>query len=143
MADAANSAREELMNSYRKALLEHKEVDTKVRAKREETKVMQQEFEKSDDDLKSLQSVGQIIGEVLRQLDDERFIVKASSGPRYVVGVRTKVEKEKVVQGTRVSLDMTTLTVMRALPREVDPSVHSMKHNQVNLKLQDGQQLEV
>ena len=50
------------MNSYRKALLEHKEVGTKVRAKRDETKVMQKDFEKSDDDLKSLQSVGQIIG---------------------------------------------------------------------------------
>merc|ERR1712086_142236 len=130
MADAANSAREELMNSYRKALLEHKEVDTKVRAKRDETKVMQKDFEKSDDDLKSLQSVGQIIGEVLRQLDDERFIVKASSGPRYVVGVRPTIDKTKVVQGTRVSLDMTTLTVMRALPREVDPSVHQMKHEE-------------
>jgi len=130
MADAANSAREELMNSYRKALLEHKEVDTKVRAKRDETKVMQKDFEKSDDDLKSLQSVGQIIGEVLRQLDDERFIVKASSGPRYVVGVRPTIDKSKVVQGTRVSLDMTTLTVMRALPREVDPSVHQMKHEE-------------
>ena len=118
------------MNSYRKALLEHKEVDTKVRAKRDETKVMQKDFEKSDDDLKSLQSVGQIIGEVLRQLDDERFIVKASSGPRYVVGVRPTIDKTKVVQGTRVSLDMTTLTVMRALPREVDPSVHQMKHEE-------------
>ena len=31
------------------------------------------------------QSVGQIIGDVLKQLDEERFIVKASSGPRYVV----------------------------------------------------------
>merc|ERR1712086_1163742 len=130
MADAANSAREELMNSYRKALLEHKEVDTKVRAKRDETKVMQKDFEKSDDDLKSLQSVGQIIGEVLRQLDDERFIVKASSGPRYVVGVRPTIDKSKLVQGTRVSLDMTTLTVMRALPREVDPAVHNMKHEE-------------
>merc|ERR1712153_275842 len=130
MADAANSAREELMNSYRKALLEHKEVDTKVRAKRDETKVMQKDFEKSDDDLKSLQSVGQIIGEVLKQLDEDRFIVKASSGPRYVVGCRTKLDKSKLVQGTRVSLDMTTLTVMRALPREVDPAVHQMKHEE-------------
>ena len=46
-------------------------------------------------------------------------IVKASSGPRYVVGCRTKVDKEKLIQGTRVALDMTTLTIMRALPREV------------------------
>jgi 26S proteasome regulatory subunit T4 len=62
----------------------------------------------------------------MKQLDDERFIVKASSGPRYVVGCRNKVEKEKLVQGTRVALDMTTLTIMRILPREVDPLVYNM-----------------
>ena len=55
-------------------------------------------------------------------------IVKASSGPRYVVGVRTKLDKEKLVNGTRVALDMTTLTIMRALPREVDPVVYNMLH---------------
>ena len=86
-------------------------------------------------------------------------IVKASSGPRYVVGCRSKVDKTKVralgasavlhpsastpvvslqqtacvaeppatcpaaalqlTTNTRVALDMTTLTIMRALPREV------------------------
>lgn len=46
-------------------------------------------------------------------------IVKASSGPRYVVGCRAKVDKAKLTSGTRVALDMTTLTIMRALPREV------------------------
>jgi len=51
-------------------------------------------------------------------------IVKASSGPRYVVGCRSKVDKEKLTSGTRVVLDMTTLTIMRALPREV--SHHSL-----------------
>lgn len=50
-------------------------------------------------------------------------IVKASSGPRYVVGCRSKVDKEKLVAGTRVVLDMTTLTIMRALPREVRTSL--------------------
>ena len=32
----------------------------------------------------------------------DAVIVKASSGPRYVVGVRTKLDKEKLVNGTRV-----------------------------------------
>lgn len=53
-------------------------------------------------------------------------IVKASSGPRYVVGCRSKVDKAKLKQGTRVALDMTTLTIMRMLPREVDPLVYNM-----------------
>ena len=48
------------------------------------------------------------------------MIVKASSGPRYVVGCRSKVDKEKLTSGTRVVLDMTTLTIMRSLPREVN-----------------------
>ncbi len=38
-----------------------------------------------------VQSVGQLIGEVLKQLDEDRFIVKVSSGPRWVVGCRPKV----------------------------------------------------
>lgn len=82
---------------------------------------MDKDYEKTEDDLKALQSVGQIIGEVLKQLDDERFIVKASSGPRYVVGCRNKVDKDLLKPTARVALDMTTLTIMRLLPREVRP----------------------
>ena len=37
-----------------------------------------------------------------------------------------QVDKAKMKQGSRVSLDMTTLTIMRQLPREVDPLVYSM-----------------
>ena len=53
------------------------------------------------------------------QVDDEKFIVKASSGPRYLVGVRSRVPKDQLKAGKRVTLDMTTLTIMRILPREV------------------------
>ena len=53
-------------------------------------------------------------------------IVKASSGPRYVVSYRPALPAEKLKAGTRVSLDMTTLTIMRILPREVDPLVYKM-----------------
>jgi len=52
--------------------------------------------------------------------------VKASSGARYLVGCRTRVDKTKLKLGKRVTLDITTLTIMRILPREVDPMVWSM-----------------
>jgi len=112
---------------YKKRLLDHRETDAKVKALRESLKQHKKDYDKTEDDLKALQSVGQIIGEVLRQLDEEKFIVKASSGPRYVVGCRNKINKAKLVAGTRVALDMTTLTIMRTLPREVDPVVFHMK----------------
>jgi 26S proteasome regulatory subunit T4 len=125
MADEA-AKREQALADYRAKLLKHKEEDAKVRQLRDQAKEVKKEYDKTEDDLKALQSVGQIIGEVLRQLDEERFIVKASSGPRYVVGCRNKVDKAKLISGTRVALDMTTLTIMRALPREVDPVVFNM-----------------
>ncbi|CAF4162430.1 unnamed protein product, partial [Adineta steineri] len=86
------------------------------------------EYDKSENDLKALQSVGQIVGEVLKQLTEDKFIVKATNGPRYVVGCRRQLDKAKLRPGTRVALDMTTLTVMRYLPREVDPLVYNMSH---------------
>uniref|UniRef100_A0A183CLP1 AAA domain-containing protein n=1 Tax=Globodera pallida TaxID=36090 RepID=A0A183CLP1_GLOPA len=86
------------------------------------------EFDKSENEIKSLQSVGQIVGEVLKQLTEEKFIVKATNGPRYVVGCRRSIDKGKLKQGTRVALDMTTLTIMQQLPREVDPLVYKMSH---------------
>ena len=86
------------------------------------------EFNKTEDDLKSLHSVGQIIWEVLKPFDNERLIVKTSSGLRYVVGCRSKVDKEKLTSRIRMVLDMTTLTIMRAFLCEVDPIVYNMLH---------------
>ena len=70
-----------------------REMEAKVRNLRMELRDKNKEYDKTEDDLKALQSVGQIIGELLRQLDNERYIVKASSGPRYVVGCRNKVRR--------------------------------------------------
>jgi 26S proteasome regulatory subunit T4 len=94
---------------------------------REDVKGLQGRYQKTEDDLSALQSVGQIIGDVLKRLDAERFIVKASSGPRYVVGSRSRLNHDNLKPGTRVALDMTTLTIMRILPREVDPTVFHMQ----------------
>jgi len=127
MATNSEDARKQAaLAAYKKKLLEHKEIETKVKSLREGSKNFKKDYEKTEEDLKALQSVGQIIGEVLKQLDEERFIVKASSGPRYVVGCRNRVNKAKLTSGTRVALDMTTLTIMRQLPREVDPAVFHM-----------------
>ncbi len=50
----------------------------RVKQLREQVRGLGKEYNKTEDDLKALQSVGQIIGEVLKQLDDERFIVKVN-----------------------------------------------------------------
>eukprot|EP01104_Vermistella_antarctica_P008931 TRINITY_DN2281_c0_g1_i1.p1 TRINITY_DN2281_c0_g1~~TRINITY_DN2281_c0_g1_i1.p1 ORF type:complete len:396 (-),score=103.44 TRINITY_DN2281_c0_g1_i1:118-1305(-) len=126
MATVQPDRKQEALDAYRRKLLLHREQEAKVKAMRKSLNENRKLYNKTENDLKALQSVGQIIGEVLRQLDEERFIVKASSGPRYVVGCRGKVDKLQLTAGTRVALDMTTLTIMRHLPREVDPLVFNM-----------------
>jgi 26S proteasome regulatory subunit T4 len=123
--------RQEALQKFQKKLREHRDLEASLKSIREKTHDLEKEYNKSEDDLKALQSVGQvmtsmrrnlffqIIGEVLRQLSDEKFIVKASSGPRYIVGCRRGIDRAKLKPSTRVSLDMTTLTIMRTLPREV------------------------
>ncbi|EDW94226.1 26S proteasome regulatory subunit 10B [Drosophila yakuba] len=116
------------LTNYRTKLLEHREIESKLKALRDKHKVVNAQYEKSEEDLKALQSVGQMLGEILKQLTPDNFIVKASNGPRYVVGCRRQINKEKLKAGTRVALDVTTLTIMRYLPREVDPLVYNMTH---------------
>lgn len=120
--------RDKVLMDYRKKLTEHREVEARLKEVREQLKELTSDYDKSENNLKALQSVGQIVGEVLKQLTEEKYIVKATNGPRYVVGIRRGIDKEKLRQGTRVALDMTTLTIMRMLPREVDPLVYNMSH---------------
>lgn len=127
-APAPLNPREKGLEDYRKRLKEHKELSSKLKQMNEEAKNLCKDYDKSENDLKALQSVGQIVGEVLKQLTEEKFIVKATNGPRYVVGCRRQLDKAKLKAGTRVALDMTTLTIMRYLPREVDPLVYNMSH---------------
>jgi 26S proteasome regulatory subunit T4 len=118
--------RDTLVSNYLKKFKEHNDLEEKTKKLRLQLVQYNKDYNKTEDHLKALQSVGQIIGEVLKQLDKDKFIVKASSGPRYVVGVRVKLDKAKLTTGTRVTLDITTLTIMRILPREVDPVVFQM-----------------
>jgi len=119
-------ARRDALLAFRQKIKEHEQLANNLKTKRLEAKELDKKYQKTEEDLKAVQSVGQIVAEVLKQLDDERFIVKASSGPRYVVSYRPTLPLSKLKPGVRVSLDMTTLTIMRVLPREVDPLVYNM-----------------
>lgn len=130
VAQQPPSEREQVLDQYRAKIREHRETEARLKRLREGVKDLVARYQKTEDDLSALQSVGQIIGDVLKRLDSERFIVKASSGPRYVVGCRSRLNHDKLKPGTRVALDMTTLTIMRILPREVDPTVFHMQSNE-------------
>ena len=75
---AEDEQRNQALQDHRKKLLQQKETLAKTKTLRDQVKQAKGEYDKTEDDLKALQSVGQIIGEVLRQLDEERC---KASGP--------------------------------------------------------------
>lgn len=99
-----------------------------VRRGRSDLRALDVALKESDGRAKALLSVGQLVGEVLRAVDNERFIVKAGhGGARHMVMAKKSLPLTSLVAGARVALDMLTFTIVRVLPREVDPRVYSMQ----------------
>lgn len=67
-----DAEREKALEDFKKRLKESREWEAKLRDLRMGIKDLDKEYEKTEDDIKALQSLGQIIGEVLKQLDEER-----------------------------------------------------------------------
>lgn len=72
MDGAGDPERQQALEQYKNKLLESREWESKLKALRMDIKGLQKDFETTEDNIKALQSVGQIIGEVLKQLDEER-----------------------------------------------------------------------
>lgn len=72
MSGTNDPARDHALEEYKGKLLESREWEAKLKALRLEIKGLQHDFDVSEENIKALQSVGQIIGEVLKQLDEER-----------------------------------------------------------------------
>lgn len=112
-----------------KAILNNKAVSEALKNERMILRQTVKKYNKSENDIKALQTVGQNIGEVLKMLDEEKFIVKMTYGPRYKVGCAKDVDRSQLKPGTRVSLDVTTLTITLILPQEVDPVIAGMEED--------------
>lgn len=79
MNGAADPEREQALEDYKRSLLDLREWEAKLKTLRMGIKDLQREFDISEENIKALQSVGQIIGEVLKQLDEERCTFSRNS----------------------------------------------------------------
>lgn len=68
----ADPERQHALSAFKDKLIESREWEAKLKALRLEIKGLQKNYDQTEENIKALQSVGQIIGEVLKQLDDER-----------------------------------------------------------------------
>lgn len=72
MSSTEDPERQHALTDYKKKLIELREWEAKLKSLRQDIKGLQHDYDISEDNIKALQSVGQIIGEVLKQLDEER-----------------------------------------------------------------------
>lgn len=118
--------RQQTLLALKNALKKHREAEARCRTLESTNKELKHEYDLTESALQGLQSVGQYIGDVLKQLTPEKFIVKIMHGGRWIVGCRKNVDRALLKPNARVTLDMTTRTIMKVLPREVDPVVFTM-----------------
>ena len=68
----SDEERQHALASFKNKLLESREWEAKLKTLRLEIKGLKKDFDTTEENIKALQSVGQIIGEVLKQLDEEK-----------------------------------------------------------------------
>jgi len=88
---ASDPEREQALEAYKKTLLDSREWEAKLKSLRLDIKGLQRDFDVSEDNIKALQSVGQIIGEVLKQLDEERCMLHEHEDTKWAAGIDTDI----------------------------------------------------
>ncbi|AEA38772.1 26S proteasome AAA-ATPase subunit (nucleomorph) [Cryptomonas paramecium] len=84
------------------------------------------------------QQMGSLVGEVIENISDNYYIIKAPAGTKYVVGVQNNVKKIKLTSTTRIALDPSTLTIIKILEKKVEKTINDMlKENPGKINYED------
>lgn len=86
---SSDQEREHALQALRSKLIESREWEAKLKALRLDIKGLQRDYDQTEENIKALQSVGQIIGEVLKQLDEERCTILSITQGRLPVGANS------------------------------------------------------
>lgn len=86
----------------------------------------EREARKLRSELERLRVGPMIVGTIADVLDENRVIVKSSTGPRFVVNLSQFIEEE-IKPGAQVGLNQQSFAVMCVLPSPRDPAVFGME----------------
>jgi proteasome regulatory subunit len=86
----------------------------------------EREARKLRSELERLRVGPMVVGTIIDVLDENRVIVKSSTGPRFVVNLSQFIEDE-IKPGVQVGLNQQSFAVMCVLPMPRDPAVFGME----------------
>ncbi len=118
--DHVNIDIESLMEYVRFLERRIRELETERASLRRELKYYKSEVEK-------LMAPPLIEAMILEVLDDNRAIVKSTTGPNLIVNISNSISREKLLPGTRVALNNRGSMIVEVLPRSEDPYVRAME----------------
>lgn len=110
-------ARDEQAKNVKRLQAQRNELNSKVRALREE--------------LMKLQEPGSYVGEVVKLMGKDKVLVKVHPEGKFVVDLSKKIPASKVTPNTRVALRNDNYMLHKILPNKVDPLVSLMRVEKV------------
>lgn len=88
---------------------------------------MEREIASMRNDLEQLKRSPLITGTIVDLLEDDRAVVRSSSGPNFVVNVIKSISRDLLKPNTRVALNQRNFAVVEVLPQKKDPMVSAME----------------
>jgi len=106
-----------------------KNLETERQLLKSETIRLEREVRGLRNEINQLREPSLITGTLVDVLDEEneRVIIKSSTGPNFVVKTSKFVKNEKLTPGLSVALNQSTFAVMEILPSNLDPFIKGME----------------
>lgn len=104
-----------------------RDLEIEFQALVEEKERLIQEIEMLRDNMRRLLTPPLIEAYVIEVIDEDRAIVKSSTGPNLIVQISSDIDRSKLHPNTRVALNQRTFAIVEILPQIEDPYVIGME----------------
>ena len=88
---------------------------------------MEREIASMRNDLEQMKRSPLITGQIVDLLDNNRAVVRSSSGPSFVVNVIKSIDSGLLKPNARVALNQRNFAIVEVLPQQKDPMVSAME----------------
>ena len=88
---------------------------------------MEREIASMRNDLEQMKRSPLITGQIVDVLDNNRAVVRSSSGPSFVVNVIKSIDSNLLKPNARVALNQRNFAIVEVLPQQKDPMVSAME----------------
>jgi proteasome regulatory subunit len=87
----------------------------------------EREVRKLKSEIDRLKTVPLIVANVIDRVDDNKVLIRSTTGPHFMVGVSQYIDEKQLVPGARVALNQQTLSIVDLLPSSDEPDVRAME----------------